>query len=171
MKLVKRLGLDTIYGVDAYSMLLELRDERQADSTRTAKRDRIDEVTEGIAYGGEDKISQRYSEFYRYKDSLRVGKTLLESFKYFNSDKVLDRGFGAYLNGVFKAENHIGADALASNWMNRNLSIYNNIQQITADSDDRILVLFGSAHIQLLKFFFECSPEYELIPFEALENY
>lgn len=170
VRLMGRFSLDTLYGVDAYPLLLEIRDNRRADSTKTNK-DYIDSLIEGNSYGGNDKISQRYSEFYRFKDTLEVENTLLQNFKYINSDKVLDRGFGAYLNGYFKSgDRYEGVDGLTMGWINRNLRIYRNIQNIDFDKNDRILVLFGSGHIQILKFFFEASPEFELIEFGALEN-
>ena len=152
VRLMDRFGLDTLYGVDAYPLLLELRDVRRDDSLRTSK-DYIDNIINRNYYGGNDKISERYSQFYKYKDTLEVEKTLLQTFKYMNSDKVLNRGFGAYLNGYFKSgKRYEGADALSMNWMNRNLRIFRNIQNIDYQTNDRILILFGSAHIQILKF-------------------
>lgn len=170
VRLMDRFDLDTLYGVDAYPLLLEIRDNRIDDSTKTQP-DYIDQLIEGSSYGGDDEISQRYSEFYRYKDTLEVENTLLENFKYINSDKVLDRGFGAYLNGYFKTgDRYEGVDALSLNWINRNLRIYRNIQNIDFDQNDRIMVLFGAGHIQILKFFFEASPEFELIDFNKLSK-
>jgi hypothetical protein len=37
---------------------------------------------------------------------------LLNYFKYRNTGKVLDRGFGAYLNGDFKLDTKRGADIM-----------------------------------------------------------
>jgi len=87
-----------------------------------------------------------------------------------NSEKVLNRGFGAYLIGDFKLGNTRGADALAMHWYSRNLRIFRHIQQITTSPDDRILVLYGSGHIQLLNQLFECSPEYNYIKFNELKK-
>ena len=170
VRLMDRFDLDTLYGVDAYPLLFELRDERRDDSLREES-DYFDDLINQNYYGGDDMISERYSEFYRYKDTLEVEKTLLETFQYMNSDKVLNRGFGAYLTGYFQeGEAFEGADVLSMNWMNRNLRIYRNIQNMDFNSEDRILVLFGSAHIQILKFFFETSPEFELVKFNDLNE-
>ena len=171
IRLMDRFGLDTLYGVDAYPLLLEIRDERQNNDTLNSSNDYLDKVLMSNFYGGEDEISKRYSQYYKYKDTLEVQHPLLETFKYMNSEKVLNRGFGAYLNGYFKqGDSYEGVDGLAMNWINRNLRIYRNIQNIDFDENDRILVLFGSAHIQLLNFFFEASPEFRLIKFNELEN-
>ena len=93
---------------------------------------------------------------------------MLEYFKHMNSDKILSRGYGAYLIGDFKLENNRGADALSLYWYNRNLRIYRNIQRITDSQEDRILVVFGSGHIQILKQLVESSPEYQLVKFNEL---
>ena len=98
--------------------------------------------------------------------------TLLENFMYINSDKVLDRGFGAYISGgQFNSEKRLeGADALSMFWFNRNLRIFRNIQTIEHSSNDRILVLFGSGHVSILKYLFEASPQFELVKFGDLQN-
>ena len=165
MRLVDRFKLDTIYGVDAYPLILELNDEKDSLAPKTY----VDTILERHYFGGQDSISKRYSKFYEYKSKMSVKKSLLDNFKYINSDKVLDRGFGAYLaGGQFDSENYEGADALSMFWMNRNLRIFRNIQNIDYNENDRILVLFGAGHISILKYLFECSPAFELIDFNKL---
>lgn len=166
MRLVDRFNLDTIYGVDAYPLILELNDEKDSLAPKTY----IDEILERHYFGGEDEIQERYSDFYEYKTEMTVKKTLLENFKYMNSDKVLDRGFGAYIaGGQFDSKNYEGADALSMFWMNRNLRIFRNIQNIDYNENDRILVIFGAGHISILRWLFESSPEFELIEFNELK--
>jgi hypothetical protein len=97
--------------------------------------------------------------------------TLLESFLYNNSRKVLERGYGAYLVGDFRTEDHRGADALALYWYNRNLRTYSKIQSLDIQSDDRILVLFGAGHVSILDHLFRASPEFKLVPFGSLGNH
>ncbi|MBK8492832.1 MAG: hypothetical protein IPL49_18595 [Saprospirales bacterium] len=53
-------------------------------------------------------------------------------------------------------------------WFNRNLLIFRNIQQIGHDGDDRILVLFGTGHVGVLKWLIESSAEYDLVEFGGL---
>ncbi|MEP7266457.1 MAG: DUF5694 domain-containing protein, partial [Saprospiraceae bacterium] len=48
-------------------------------------------------------------------------------------------------------------------WFNRNLRIFRNIQKINAKPTDRILVIFGAGHMNLLNIFFKASPEYKLV--------
>ena len=119
---------------------------------------------------GIDEIQKRYSDFYEYKTKMTLENTILENLQYMNSDKVLDRGFGAYITGgQFESENYEGADALSMFWINRNLRIFRNIQNIDYDESDRILVLFGAGHISILKWLFESSPAFELIKFNELK--
>lgn len=167
MRLVDRFKLDTIYGVDAWSLLLELNDKRDT----LQQIGYTDKILERHYFGGEDEISKKYSEFYNYRNVMTTKKTLLESFLYMNSEKVINRGFGAYIaGGQFESENFEGPDALSMFWMNRNLRIFKNIKDIEYEKDDRILVLFGAGHISILHWLFKCSPEFELVDFGKLDE-
>lgn len=165
MRLVERFDLDTIYGVDTRSLLYDLYVKRDSLAPKTY----IDSITERHYFGGNDEISKRYTNLYQYKDKLSLDNTLLESFQYMNSNKVLDRGFGAYIaGGQFDSKEMEGPDALSMFWFNRNLRIFRKIQQIDYTKDDRILVLFGAGHISVLNWLFKCTPEFDLVKFNAL---
>jgi hypothetical protein len=164
MRLVDQFGLDTIYGCDAMGLLTEL----YYDSL-LHKIPYLDSIAERHYFGGDDDISQRYTAFYNYQEAYDLEHTLLEGFAYLNSDKVLDRYWGAYIaGGQFPSPGFEGADALSMFWFNRNLRIYRNIQAIEVDSDDRILVLYGAGHVGILKWLFETSPEYRVVKFNDL---
>jgi hypothetical protein len=163
-RLLDRFGLDTIFGVDAGSVSRDLYYSKDSLVIRPY----LDQIFEDYDYRSKDKISKRYKKFRELDDKLTLENTLLEYFKYMNSDKVLDRGFGAYLNGDFKNGDYEGADALVLYWYNRNLRILRNIQKITTSPDDRILVIFGAGHVEILKHLFQCTPQYELIKFNEL---
>jgi len=82
---------------------------------------------------------------------------------------------GAYLTGAFKYErkpgDFTGVDFETGRWFNRNLRIFRNIQRLGASPEDRVLVIYGADHLNLLNIFFEASPEYELIsPLPYLEK-
>lgn len=167
IRLMDRFKLDTLYGVDAYPLLLELQDNRDT----TTPKQYTDLILDRHYFGGEDSMATRYSAFYRYQDKMKVQHTLLENFKYLNSDKVLDRGFGSYISGgQFNSEGFEGADALSMFWLNRNVRIFRNIQTMDHDENDRILVLFGAGHVSVLKFLFACSPQFELVDFGKLDE-
>jgi hypothetical protein len=74
---------------------------------------------------------------------------------------------GTYLIGIFKYETtdnkFFGPDFVTGWWFNRNLRIFRNIQKIKATPADRVLVIFGAGHMNLLNSFFDASPEYKLL--------
>ena len=94
MRLVDQFGLDTIYGCDAMGLLTEL----YYDSL-LHKIPYLDSIAERHYFGGDDDISQRYTALYKYQETFDLEHTLLEGFAYLNSDKVLDRYWGAYIAG------------------------------------------------------------------------
>lgn len=166
MRLVERFKLDTIYGVDDWPLIMDL----HYDSLLT-NIPYLDSIYKRHYFGGNDTLQSLYTKFYDYQERFQFDNTLLESFKYLNSDKVLNRYFGAYIaGGQFVSEEKEGPDALSMFWFNRNLRIFRNIQRIETTENDRILILFGAGHIPILKWFFECSPEYELLKFNELQN-
>ncbi|WBL25848.1 DUF5694 domain-containing protein [Zunongwangia sp. HGR-M22] len=165
MRLADRFALDTIYGVDAGHLMLDLYKKRTSEKPQNY----IDSISDRHHFGGDDKFMRRYNEFYSYKDKVEYKNTLLKTFKYMNSDKVLDRGFGDYISGgQFISEEMEGPDALSMFWMNRNLRIFRKIQKINHNQNDRILVIFGAGHVSILKWLFKCTPEFELVKFNDL---
>ena len=163
-RLMERFRLDTIYGVDDWTLADALSESKDSNAVRPI----LDSIFRDWDFRSNDTISKLYSAWYGYNDQLAKKIPLLTHFRYLNSDKALMRGYGAYLNGDFTLGNTRGADALALHWYSRNLRIYRHIQQITTSPDDRILILFGAGHIQILKQLFESSPEYKLIKFNEL---
>jgi hypothetical protein len=164
-RLMKRLGLDTLYGVNSASLLYDM-----YHSEDSAQIEFVEKLTEGYDYQSDDPWSKRYTEFYDYETQMTLQASLLDNFKYMNSEKVLRRSWGAYLVGDFRIGEQRGADVLAIGWYDRNLRIYRNIQRIETDPEDRILVLFGAGHIPILKNLFESCPEFELVHFDELET-
>jgi hypothetical protein len=161
IRLMEKLKLDTVYGVDDGALLMDILYDTSFKSTAY-----IDSITKRHYFGGNDSIQNRFKQFYNYLDRYELNNSLLESFKYLNSDKVLNRYFGAYIaGGQFTSNEDEGPDALSMFWMNRNLRIFRNIQRIETTGDDRILVLFGAGHVAILKWLFECSPEYQVVKF------
>lgn len=163
-RLMDKCNLDTIFGVDAGSLADDLSRGKDSSTFRFM----LDSIYANWDYISDDIISQRYKQFYKADEQLALTMSLPDYFKYTNSDKILNRGFGAYLNGDFTLGDTRGADALAIGWYSRNLRIYRHLQQITTAPSDRILVIFGRGHMEILKHLFECSPQYKLIKFDEL---
>lgn len=128
-----------------------------------------------IVEGKDSLQSQRFESFYyNHPDSLKKTKSkprfktvgLREELLFINDQMRINESLGDYLIGIFKYEatpnDFLGVDFETGRWFNRNLKIFRNIQRIEASPVDRILVIYGSGHLNLLNYFFECSPEYQL---------
>tara|TARA_R110001583_G_scaffold63217_2_gene185289 strand:- start:12940 stop:13815 length:876 start_codon:yes stop_codon:yes gene_type:complete len=160
IRLASELNLDTIYSLDASHFAQDL-----------YKRDSIfsNELWKDFDWNGDDPIGKYYNEWSSLNDSLIFEKPLLDYFKYLNSKEVHSCNYGSYLIGGFKLDDHRGADILSTFWYNRNLRIFRKIQQLDLQPSDRLLIIFGNAHVAVLRQLIECSPEFEFIEFDNLK--
>jgi hypothetical protein len=110
-----------------------------------------------------NRWTEKYSNWNNYVDSISTKLSIKDHLKLLNHPKVLDYNLGQYLVEM-KTSNHNGPDFVTLDWYNRNLRIYNNILKTNPAETDRILVIYGSGHIPLLKHFFESSPQFKVIP-------
>ncbi|MFA6126779.1 MAG: DUF5694 domain-containing protein [Bacteroidales bacterium] len=83
-----------------------------------------------------------------------------------NPDHIREQ-LATYLLIPFKYEEQpgdfTGADFETGRWYNRNLRIFRNIQRIPHGPEDRILLIIGSGHLNLLNLFFDISREFEFV--------
>jgi hypothetical protein len=135
----------------------------------------LPEEINNVVYGN-DTISQQdfMNFFYNNNDSSKIydpenkfkSEGILEHLKMVNSKDHLKMDLGNYMISIFKYQTNdnefFGVDFTTGWWFNRNLRIFRNIQKIPAKPNDRILVIYGSSHMNLLNIFFDASPEYEL---------
>ena len=166
IRLMHRMGLDTIYGCDAGSILNDVMQDERFSEIRPI----FEEMFADYDWKSDDPYDALYNEFYDYETELEKQLTLLEVFKYMNRADVIRRGHGAYLIGDFRLGESIGPDFLSLYCYNRNLRIFRNIQRLDIQPTDRVLVLVGAGHLGILKQQFEASPELELIDFSDLED-
>lgn len=92
-----------------------------------------------------------------------------------NNPENIKQGLSTYLLNTFKYEeksgDFTGVDFETGRWFNRNLRIFRNIQRIDASKDDRILLIIGSGHLNLINWFIDTSKEFELVsPLPYLET-
>lgn len=157
-RLAKRLGLKHLYCTDAWGEDYE--DVKNLmDGKDSIERQKFEE----FFYNNPDSLQLSY------RNEKQIFKTqgILAELKRINTDSELSKSLGDYLIGVFKYEtpvnNQFGVDFTTGWWFNRNLRIFRNIQRVDATPGDRILVIYGAGHMNLLNIFFEASPEYELL--------
>ncbi|MFO7827510.1 MAG: DUF5694 domain-containing protein [Bacteroidales bacterium] len=128
------------------------------------------------------KDSAQMAEFEEYyyanltdkKESEKVVSIVDELYK-LNDPEMLKKRLSVYLQNPFKYEieegDFTGVDFETGRWFNRNLRILRNIQRIPADSENRILLIIGKDHLNLLNWFIDVSEEFELVsPMPYLEN-
>lgn len=179
-RLAGGLGLDRVHGIDAwgryYEPALDLEEHAAGRGTRELRElvERElgfdpDAALEAYArrHGQRHEIGRwtpRYLERARRFDQGKMRETLRESLLRLNSEAAILDGHGAYLVDGFKVgvgREYPGAD-LATAWYSRNLRIFANLQRITRDDGERILVIFGAGHLAILRHCVQASPEYRL---------
>lgn len=155
-RLAKQLGIQKLYCVDQWG--------------------EFNSQVNAVLAGNDTIGKQKFTDYYERssKSSLRYDPEkifqtngILAELKRLNDPENIRRSLGNYLIGPFTYENQegdfFGANFETGRWFNRNLKIFRNIQRIKVSEEDRILVLFGAGHMNLLNIFFESSPEYELV--------
>lgn len=157
-RLAKHLGLKKLYCADAWGEDYEDVKQLFASKDSIPKQKFLD-----FFYKNPDSLLASF----RNEKPIFKSKGILAELKHLNGRNVTTKSLGDYLIGVFKYEipenNQFGADFTTGWWFNRNLRIFRNIQRIDAKPEDRILVIYGAGHMNLLNIFFEASPEYELL--------
>jgi hypothetical protein len=131
------------------------------------------------------KDNDRLDRFGNYIDSLdkAEGKELyskkveniVQELIELNNPVKIKEDLNSYLTKGFTYEetpgDFTGVDFETGRWFSRNLRIFRNIQRIPRTPEDRILVIFGVGHMNLLNPFFDSSKEFELVsPVEYLKG-
>jgi len=131
------------------------------------------------------KDNARLERFSNYIDSLdkTEGKELyskkvediVQELIKLNNPQRIKEDLSSYLTKGFTYEetpgDFIGVDFETGRWFSRNLRIFRNIQRIPRTPEDRILVIFGVGHLNLLNPFIDSSKEFELVsPLEYLKE-
>jgi hypothetical protein len=130
----------------------------------------------GVVFGTDSIESEKFAAYFNtHPDSAKrttakqVFKTdgILAALCQANDEANVKKSLGNYLIGMFKYESQprdfMGGDFETGRWFNRNLKIFRNIQRIPTGPEDRILLIIGADHLNLLNYLFESSPEYRLV--------
>ncbi|MUP46051.1 hypothetical protein E0K83_09880 [Gramella sp. BOM4] len=129
-----------------------------------------------MIYGDDTIIKKDFSNYYLKNEDLELkynpepvfkSEGILAELRRLNDTENIQKSLGNYLIEAFKYEHEegdfFGVHFETGRWFNRNLKIFRNIQRIPVDSEDRIFVLYGAGHMNLLNIFFNSSPEFELV--------
>lgn len=153
-RIAKKLNLKKLYCVNDWGHHYKNIDSLLANDTIVQKK-----FTD-FFYKNPDTSLIHYS-----KDIFKT-KGIIAQLKELNNPKNLKKDLGNYLVGTFKYETEnnsfFGVDFTTGWWFNRNLKIFRNIQKINTNASDKILVIYGAGHMNLLNIFFNSSPEYKL---------
>ena len=155
-RIAKAMGLQTLYCVDEWGNFTE-----NINSLFNNE-----ESKEYLAFIESFEKNADSSQVF-HKERIFKTKGILAELIQLNDDENIKNDLGDYLSGIFKYEytpyDYTGVDFQTGRWFSRNLRIFRNIQRIEAAPTDRILVIFGSAHLNILNWLFDCSPEYTLV--------
>ncbi len=120
----------------------------------------------------EDSIRLAKFEKYYYSnmnESVEAPKvtSIMDELYSLNNPEVIKKRLSVYLQVPFKYEENegdfTGVDFETGRWFSRNLRIFRNIQRIPVNENDRILLIIGREHLNLLNWYFDVSEEFELV--------
>ena len=162
-RLARQLQLKKLYCIDDWG-----RNYSNTDSILSIKEHPLRDQFMGHFYNNPDS-SLMYSREHVYNT-----KGILQELIEANKPEHQVKDLGNYLISIFKFETeehpYVGTDFTTGWWFNRNLRIFRNLQRIQAKPGDRILVIYGSGHLNLLNLFLEASPEYKLVDTNSFLN-
>jgi hypothetical protein len=153
----KKLKIPKIYCINDWGKFYKSTDEIFKDSIRLA----------------------RFEDYYysNLTESTEAPKvtSIIDELYHLNDPEAIKKRLSGYLQVPFKYEekegDFAGVDFETGRWFSRNLRIYRNIQRIPVDSNDRILLIIGREHLNLLNWYFDVSDEFDLIsPLPYLEK-
>ncbi len=156
-KLARKLGHKRVYPSDASAEWFGV----------TLDWDNFDEDAYLKRLGQFEKATRYdYKSFYELYDSLKTVQTLTQHFISINNPDNRLKDHQAYLTETILAgagDNYLGADAVGR-WYRRNLRIFANAYDLTNfDSEERLLLIYGSGHVWQLRQLFTDSPDFDYI--------
>lgn len=156
-RLARELGIATLACVDTWGKHYDHLNYLFSDTSSRAK------AFEHYYFHNPDTVHNRKNAGI----PLSAEHGIIENLLSMNDPKRIKESLAPYLIGHFKYEeqehDYTGVDFESGRWFNRNLRIFRNIQRITENASDRILIIYGGGHLNILNYLFECSPEYELV--------
>ena len=118
----------------------------------------------------QSEMVDRYDRWFARQKKLQTTESVRTNLVWINSPRHLSHVHGRELIGEFdigdpaeSAEegNYAGADAV-TDWYNRHLRIFANLQRIASRDGERVLVVLDLRHVPLLRHAVEASPRFSL---------
>ncbi len=93
----------------------------------------------------------------------QIDDSIADLFRYYNSDRWSGLNHSVYIqaNAIGTDGSYAGAE-MVSKWYERNLKIFSNIQRLAAKSQ-RLFILFGAGHLQILREFINADDNLKLV--------
>jgi len=137
-RLAKGLGHKTVYPVDADG---EFPWQRVVDYGKASGRSK--EL---------DAMMKETGDRVKAQNQYLASHTILETLLFMNSDQHVADDYAFYARAIHFGEpgDWAGAD-LVSDWFRRNMRIFSNMLQLVDSPNERILVIFGSGHLSMLR--------------------
>lgn len=113
----------------------------------------------------EDEILARYRRWFEREREYQATESIEDNLVWINEPRRIADAHGRNLVGEFdlgKNDEYPGADAL-TDWYNRHLRMFANLQRVAMRDSERILVVIDAAHLSLLRHSIEASPRFELV--------
>jgi hypothetical protein len=162
LRLAKRLGHETVHPVDFPMWMNGWRNDEidwDAVRARNAARDstRADETES-------DEPPELTEEQRRLMES-----SIADYLAWLNSDAEIASGHAAYIEMLLPSGGtgiYSRADQV-TNWYQRNIRIFTNLNRVTEHGTDRVLLIMGSGHLGILRQFALDSPSFCLADTEA----
>jgi len=157
----KNLNIPVIYCVNDWGRHYDNIEGLFNDSTRAAKFD--------------EYYLHSPDSIYRTSGASKKVSGIINELNELNDPNQIKERLSLYLLNPFKYEEQprdfTGVDFETGRWFNRNLRIFRNIQRIPRSADDKILLIIGREHLNLLNLFFDISKEFEFVsPLPYLES-
>ncbi|WP_281322989.1 DUF5694 domain-containing protein [Flavobacterium aestivum] len=175
----QQLKIDSLYNEYIKGNYQLGRDEDQQIGFRLAKRLHLKKLycvdewgnfnsnIEPIISGKDSLEAKKFETFFVNDPDIKKKFSLKQVFKQkgilseliqINDEVNIKKSLGNYLIGLFKYESKnndfFGVDFETGRWFNRNLKIFRNIQRIETKPTDKILVIYGSGHLQSIELLF-----------------
>ncbi|MFJ9465496.1 DUF5694 domain-containing protein [Viridibacillus arvi] len=118
----------------------------------------LDEVPDVFDYGMEhepetfQQVIKDAEKLVQEANEYSVGHTIKDQLLFFNELKRSNRDHQTYMKLALigKEDNPVGAKWLSNYWYYRNMLIYKKIKMFAFEKEERIIIIYGAAHIHLL---------------------